>query len=285
MATTIPTTTASTRPSNPSTGDAYFETDTKKYIIYDGTDWRGWNNDGIAAAPLTNTYSVDIDGVDDYVDIGSIGSAGRALGCLSLWVNTDTVIQTNNTSARGVLVSWGSASTQGFTHGWLSSSDRILNYRSASANKSWWTVGANKSLSAGWHHLVLNHDGTGYTFYVDGDLASNHTLGGTITVGSESVLSGTAIDNFKIGIGNSSSFPTGGLYDEVAIWDSALTATQISEIYNSGVPISLASYSPDGWWRMGDNDGGTGTTITDQSGNGNDGTLTNGPTFSTSVPS
>ena len=285
MATTIPTTTASTRPSNPSTGDAYFETDTKKYIIYDGTDWRGWNNDGIAAAPLTNTYSVDIDGVDDYVDIGSIGSAGRALGCLALWVNTDTVIQTNSTSARGVFVSWGSATTQGFTHGYFSSGDRLLNYRSASANKSWWTVGTNKSLSAGWHHLVLNHNGTGYTFYVDGDLASNHILGGTITVGSESVLSGTAIDNFKIGIGNSSSFPTGGLYDEVAIWDSALTATQISEIYNSGVPISLASYSPDGWWRMGDNDGVTGTTITDQSGNGNDGTLTNGPTFSTSVPS
>ena len=82
MATTIPTTTASTRPSNPSTGDAYFETDTKKYIIYDGTDWRGWNNDGIAAAPLTNTYSVDLDGSDDYVDLGDLGTAGRSLGCL-----------------------------------------------------------------------------------------------------------------------------------------------------------------------------------------------------------
>ena len=34
-----------------------------------------------------------------------------------------------------------------------------------------------------------------------------------------------------------------------------------------------------GWWRMGDNDGGTGTTITDQGSGGNNGTLTNGPTF------
>ena len=39
------------------------------------------------------------------------------------------------------------------------------------------------------------------------------------------------------------------------------------------------------WWRMGDNDNGTGTTITDQGSGGNDGTLTNGPTFSSSVPS
>jgi hypothetical protein len=33
--------------------------------------------------------------------------------------------------------------------------------------------------------------------------------------------------------------------------------------------------SPVGWWRMGDNDGGTGTTITDQGSGGNDGTLNN----------
>jgi len=35
---------------------------------------------------------------------------------------------------------------------------------------------------------------------------------------------------------------------------------------------------------MGDNDGGTGTTITDQGSGGNDGTLINAPTFSTNVP-
>ena len=36
---------------------------------------------------------------------------------------------------------------------------------------------------------------------------------------------------------------------------------------------------------MGDNDSGTGNTITDQGSAGNNGTLINGPTFSTTVPS
>ena len=285
MPTTIPTTTSSTRPSSPSTGDAYFETDTKKYIIYDGTDWRGWNNDGIAAAPLTNTYSVDLDGRDDYVMLGNLGSAGLSLGCLSIWVNSDTPLQAGSTSARGFLAGWGSGSTfNGLSHGYMSTNDRILTFNSG-GNRSYWTVNSGDTLGTGWHHIVANHNGTGYEFYVDGVNASSHSLGGIVTVNAFSKLSGTTLDYFRIGINGSLGFPTGGLFDEVGIWNSALTSTQISEIYNSGVPISLVSYSPDGWWRMGDNDGGTGTTITDQSGNGNDGTLTNGPTYSTSVPS
>ena len=278
---TFSTCTASTRPSSPTDGDVLFETDTKKVIIWDGTDWRGYNSDGIAVAPLTNTYSVDLDGIDDYVDLGNLGTAGRSLGCLSLWVYTDNAIQAGSTTYRGMLAGWGGG-FNGFAHGYLSTADRILTVESGN-RRSYWTVTSGYSLSLGWHHLVMNHNGTGYDIYVDGDIAGTTT--GTLTVTTFSKLTGTAIDGFYIGTSGANSFYTGGLYDEVGLWDNGLTATQISEIYNSGVPISLSSYSPDGWWRMGDNDGGTGTTITDQSGNGNDGTLTNGPTFSTTVPS
>ena len=278
---TFSTCTASTRPSSPTDGDVLFETDTKKVIIWDGTDWRAYNSDGIAVAPLTNTYSVDLDGSDDYVDLGNLGTAGRSLGCLSLWVYTDNAIQAGSTTYRGMLAGWGGG-FNGFAHGYLSTADRILTVESGN-RRSYWTVTSGYSLSLGWHHLVMNHNGTGYDIYVDGDIAGTTT--GTLTVTTFSKLTGTAIDGFYIGTSGANSFYTGGLYDEVGLWDNGLTATQISEIYNSGVPISLSSYSPDGWWRMGDNDGGTGTTITDQSGNGNDGTLTNGPTFSTTVPS
>ena len=80
-----------------------------------------------------------------------------------------------------------------------------------------------------------------------------------------------------------------GLLDEAAVWDSALTAPNVAAIYNGGTPVDLGEdgldLSPVGWWRMGDNDGGTGTTITDQGSGGNNGTLVNGPTFSSEVPS
>ena len=86
-----------------------------------------------------------------------------------------------------------------------------------------------------------------------------------------------------------------GLIDEVAIFGSALSdggvstgataSGDIATVYNSGVPGDIASLSPVSWWRMGDNDGGTGTTVTDQGSGSNNGTLTNGPTFSSTVPS
>jgi len=68
------------------------------------------------------------------------------------------------------------------------------------------------------------------------------------------------------------------------MFHSALSASNISDIYNGGEPTDLDSYSPVGWWRMGDNNGGTGTTITDEGSGGNNATLVNGPTFSTDVP-
>ena len=54
---------------------------------------------------------------------------------------------------------------------------------------------------------------------------------------------------------------------------------------NNGTPANITSLNPPGRWRMGDNDSGTGTTITDQGSGGNNETLTNGPTFSTTIPS
>ena len=74
--------------------------------------------------------------------------------------------------------------------------------------------------------------------------------------------------------------------DEFSILDSALSASQVSDIYNSGVPIDIESLNPVGWWRMGDGtEAGSGTTVYDMSDNSNNATLTNGPTFSTTVPS
>ena len=72
--------------------------------------------------------------------------------------------------------------------------------------------------------------------------------------------------------------------DELSFFNTELSVSDVTAIYNSGLPNDISSLSPVGWWRMGDNDGGTGTTVTDQGSGGNDGTLTNGPTFSTDVP-
>ena len=93
-------------------------------------------------------------------------------------------------------------------------------------------------------------------------------------------------DTFYLGKWNTYAPHFGGLIDEVSVFNSELSASDITAIYNSGVPTDISSLSPVGWWRMGDGtEAGSGTTVYDMSSNSNNGTLINGPTFSTTVPS
>jgi hypothetical protein len=78
-----------------------------------------------------------------------------------------------------------------------------------------------------------------------------------------------------------------GLIDDVAIWDAAIDADGITEIYGAGplgLDLTAASGNYDnqgdlqGWWKL---DEGTGTSAADSSTNSNTGTLVNGPTWST----
>src|SRR6056300_1301279 len=92
MPTTIPTITSSTRPGSPSAGDAYFETDTKNYIIYDGANWRGYNSDGVFTSYPTNTKALDFDGSNDYVSVAHSSDLSIS-GAMSItaWVNPDSL--------------------------------------------------------------------------------------------------------------------------------------------------------------------------------------------------
>jgi hypothetical protein len=86
---------------------------------------------------------------------------------------------------------------------------------------------------------------------------------------SESI-SGVATANFVIGKHNLQ--PSGawmnGYIDEVSVWDTALSSTAVSDLYNSGTPTDLTGSSNlVAWWRMGDYSGDTDSS----SGNPNDG--------------
>ena len=66
--------------------------------------------------------------------------------------------------------------------------------------------------------------------------------------------------------------------DEVAIWNDALTAAEVTALYNSGSGLRASSNSGNyassanlkGYWKF---DEGSGTTLTDQTSNDNDGTI------------
>ena len=273
---------------------------------------------GVSAASgssfTPNALCASLDGTNEY--IGIAGLSGRSLGALSMWVNITSAngIHSGNLSGFGMLAGFGPhtglhGAYDGLNWGYGLLDTDLLTFRAGGTVKARYSVdSAGDKLAAGWHHIVLTHNGTGYTFYIDGVIATSAPLsdgstGGTITTVSHSILTGSNFTSFgtptiriKIGGNKANLLYSQGLFDEVAIFDSALSASDITTIYNSGVPGDISSLNPDGWWRMGDRtgdtDSGGGTpantdvigTVADQSGNSNNASGVNGPTYSSSIP-
>ena len=135
---------------------------------------------------------------------------------------------------------------------------------------------------ANWHNYVATFNSGTTKIYIDGSEVS-----GTQTGTNPSTISST-LGSFFIGRNGADNKYTDGLLDEASVFNTALSASDITSIYNNGVPGDISSLNPLGWWRMGDdsNDsataGGSVATITDSSGNGNDATqstASNQPTF------
>ena len=72
-----------------------------------------------------------------------------------------------------------------------------------------------------------------------------------------------------------------GSLDEISIFNTELSASDVSTIYGTGTPNNISTLNPISWWRMGDGDtysnpGGIGEwTLVDQGSGGNNGTSVN----------
>lgn len=260
--------------------------------------------DGIIASPtvpFSNGFSVSFDGTNDYMDCSAtFTSLWSGSFSISLWLKTPS------TFAAGVDDYLGNdfVSGQGyieFRQRQVTSSSAKIEFffgNSAANSSPWGSYGADTSAvlsTNSWHHLVLTADrpasgATTATLYVDGSATTLNSIGGFLS--SLPNAGGTWSNNTLIGARNTSSSGSGsgelnldGHLDEIAFFNTVLSSSDVSTIYNSGVPGGSFMVRPVNWWRMGDNDGGTGTTITDRGSSGNDGSLKNSPTFSTDVPS
>lgn len=250
---------------------------------------RGLTQDLFKTPPssYTNTYSVDFDGSNDYgeVTVGSDTLNFVHSGCtLSAWVRVGEVLP-----LAGVYLIAGVYDYNGYFYVGMLKSGTTWKPVGYVGNKS--MIGSSSlSLSDAadgrWLHVVATNGSGGRKTYVNGVSAYSSTQM------TDSTKNPDGSRNFEIGRRYSTRY-TDASIDEVSIHNSQLDDDAVAAMYNSGVPINLAQDSGDyagssslfSWWRMGDNDGGTGSTITDATGNGRNATLHNSPTFQEVVPS
>jgi len=102
-----------------------------------------------------------------------------------------------------------------------------------------------------WINLVATWDGSNIILYINGIAGQTTSASGTIR---NTTLYNFFIGGYPVGI-NSNSYD--GELSNCAVWNTALSATQVREIYNEGLPSDLNSHSAvsslASWWQLGEN--------------------------------
>tara|TARA_R110002051_G_scaffold120114_1_gene193374 strand:- start:50 stop:841 length:792 start_codon:yes stop_codon:yes gene_type:complete len=223
MASTLLTCTSSTRPGSPSTGDTLFETDTKSIIVYSGTAWRGYNSGGFALG--ANGYSLDLDGTDDRVELGTVSFLNSSSGfSISTWVKS------SDTSATQFFFQSGSDTFYnaiGFYRGG-SGMDLTL----GKGGSAYYGVRYSGEIFDGsWKHVVAVFADSAASLYINGSLATTAAIGSS----SNSTAVSTAGQDARIGGKTDDTLCINGKLDDFALFSAALTATEVSNIYTSRI--------------------------------------------------
>ncbi len=210
--------------------------------------------------------SLEFDGINDYVNCGndpSLNLAGTTI-TLEAWVYPTSftanvwqgnIINKNGTGDNGYMLRAGNGGQVNFNIG----------------NNGWHEINTpigTISLNT-WHHLAATYDGIEMRIYVDGNLSASGAQ--TIPIGSASNDLLLAEDPQWVG----RFFP--GRIDEVRVWNVARSQAEIQATMSDEMcttdPNLLAYYRFNNGVAGANNAGQL--TLTDESGNGIDGTLIN----------
>ncbi|MCF7836107.1 hypothetical protein K9N08_00405, partial [Candidatus Gracilibacteria bacterium] len=197
------------------------------------------SNNGTAAGGATFTDSGkwgeagSFDGVDDYVSAASVdlGLNGTSEMSISGWFYIDTITPAQRLVQKQIVDGWSSISLMIYAGGSVSLSAQNS---SLSQYPTWATSSA---ITTGWHHIIgtfdkNNIDSSDGKIYIDGVdqsttfSALGYTSSFTIQESSNNLLFGARPVTL--------TYPFDGKMDDVAIYNRALSATEILQMYNGG---------------------------------------------------
>ncbi|MHC4556201.1 MAG: LamG domain-containing protein [Planctomycetota bacterium] len=185
------------------------------------SDSIGSNDGTIYGATWTTgivNSALSFDGVDDYVDLGSVNINIPGDFTITAWIKA---IQSR--SNYRVILSKGPKNT-GHYEIYLNISTGELKFYSNDIGD----IGSGRIVDDNiWHHITVTYNGANMKFYVDGNLESSPSASGSITSENEIFYIGRQIIDL--------SMPFNGLIDEVAIYNRALTDEEIWQLYQNAV--------------------------------------------------
>jgi hypothetical protein len=219
MTSTLETCTSSTRPSSPDAGDTLFETDTKTIITYSGTAWGGYGSDGVALG--ANGYSLDCDGTDDRVELGTVDFLNS-----SSQFSISTWVKSSDTSATQYLFQSGSDQLGNAIS--LYRGSGTVDFLLGKGGVSYYGIRYSSEIFDGsWKHLVAVFADSSASLYLNGSLATTASISGAAV----STTVSTAGQDARIGARTDDALCINGKLDDFALFSDALTATEVSNIH------------------------------------------------------
>ena len=268
-----------------------------QYTEYEAPSSTNYIYTGVSSPDIFNEYSLAFDGVDDILitteDSSIMPTDNITVGA---WIKPNTWAFAGNSQVRypfGCVTSggYGLYFANNF-NATITSFKGIIRVSDTGSGSAGYLEPDATSFSAtlraltGWHYVALTYDKvTGVaSLSLDGvekatasglagaDIVYHPTINRPLMFGADALADTTGENFFE------------GNIDEGSVWNKALSSAEILAVYNSGIPINLLSNTGNyvssgnlqGWWRMGDPNGTSSfPTITDNSTNTNNGTMTN----------
>ena len=211
-------------------------------IAYYPLGTSAWNGQYLAENNAIEDYVFDFNGSNNYVDASYSGN----LPALSLWFKPNSTI-TTSTTPQYIINCGGDWNGIGFGAFTGALTNELIIVSDANiAGRSAYTE-ASGTISAKWHHLVINWSGSVYEIWLDGTNVQN------ATTGTPQLINATDLQ-----IGRRSSSPNynfNGEISNVQIFNAALPATgsnSIETLYNNGSPLaSMTGFtSLQNWYKL-----------------------------------
>ena len=216
----------------------------------------GMDSSNLVVSDLQQTsgyspYALDFDGINDILDCGNANSFDTTDSFSgSCWVYlTSTKLnmfmskQQNVSPYRGYAVFTSGLGNLRFSMADNTSGSFVLTSTSTIPNNIWTHVAFTYNGSA---------NSTGVKLYINGYLQTVSSTGGSI---AGSIVDATI--PFQIsGRGGTTTGAVSGRISNASMFNAELTSTQITEVYNQGVPSNLNTFSgtaPVAWWQLGSN--------------------------------
>ena len=194
-----------------------------------------WSADN-APFDLPNDYSLEFDGNNDFVDVGSLLSTGPLQVSVAAWVRKH-----DNGDDAVFCKSSGLATTDHIFC--LGVNGTTLTARVKTTDNGGFTdyVGGTVPLSK-WAHVAFTYSGTTLKLFVDGKMEANYPVTGSVVTSAQTVTIGN--------VNRTDDRRFDGLIDEVRVYDGGLTPAEINALATKELPpptptpVPIAAPSP-----------------------------------------